>query len=256
MHCPSCGNLLQKLEVTTLGGIKFSVDHCGYCGGTWFDPFEINRVPYHEVVRLAKLTVLPKHAPIPPRTLLCPRDHTKLERFHSESLPTNVIIFRCHKCHGYWATQKSLEILKETEEKREDRFSKKRGFYKSVSAILWPASFLVLLLIASFVTIVNTGKPQTVSTKATEVITALSIIPITKTSVTISFQTQTPYRSSISYGRTLLDMRTLPISTVPTTSHSRILIGLDEDTSYIYRLTLIDQNNQTLTSPESVFSSK
>jgi len=60
MLCPACGNILQKLSVTTKQGGRFEVDHCGRCGGTWFDPYEINRIPYHEVMALSQLTVLPK----------------------------------------------------------------------------------------------------------------------------------------------------------------------------------------------------
>src|SRR3990167_4556091 len=116
MDCPSCGYQLQKLSVTTTSGGKFDVEHCGRCGGTWFDPYEINRIPYHEVVRLAHLTVLPKKPFVPHRDLFCPRCHKKLDSFHSEAMPRGLRMLRCPKDGGIWATQKTLETFKTYQE--------------------------------------------------------------------------------------------------------------------------------------------
>src|SRR3989338_2140713 len=112
MFCPSCGHTLQKLSVSTNSGGKYEVDHCGRCGGTWFDAYEINRIPFHEVAHLAKLTVLP-HTPPPGFSQnKCPRCHEVLHSFQPESVPRGVRFLRCHKCHGLLATQKALENFK------------------------------------------------------------------------------------------------------------------------------------------------
>src|SRR3989344_6079025 len=113
MFCPSCAYTLQKLEVHTDSGGKFEVDHCGRCGGTWFDPYEINRIPYHEVTQLAQLTVLPKRTEnVSINTQLCPHCHTKLVRFTVESIPSGVKLLRCPKDRGIWATQRDLTEFK------------------------------------------------------------------------------------------------------------------------------------------------
>lgn len=254
MHCPICNTILKKLDVTTVAGVKFAIDHCGNCGGTWFDAFEINRIPYHEVIRIAKNTVLPKKLSNRPTILHCPKDHKKLALFNSESLPAGIEMHRCHTCGGYWATQKGLEILKQLEEERVVHFSKKRAKYHSISAIVWPASFLVLLLAFSFVTFMKLEEQQITRTQATELVTNLTISPITSTAVTVSFQTKIPLRSSISYGKTLLDRKTMTISTVPSTTHARILIGLEIYQTYIFHINLTDENNRIFTTPNSTLS--
>lgn len=254
MHCPICGNILKKLEVSTMGGIKFIIDHCGNCGGTWFDAFELNRVPYHDVVRIAKQTVLQKQIHSRPSTLSCPHDHARLELFQSESLPKEVEMYRCHKCGGYWATQKGLEILKDLEQDRVVHYSIKKTKYQSISAIVWPASFLVLLLVASFVTMTQLKEQQITSSQASGMIANLTVSPITSTAVTVSFQTKEPLSSSISYGKTIFDMKTLPISQSPSLTHGKILIGLYPNSVYIYKITLTDELGKTFTLPENSFT--
>src|SRR4030042_4721631 len=108
MFCPSCNCLLQKISVTTNSGEKFEVDHCGRRGSSWFDPYEINRIPYHEVVRLAKITVLPKNPTKRNKHFACPRCHKKMQSFPSKTSPLGVSLIRCPICHGVFALPRNL----------------------------------------------------------------------------------------------------------------------------------------------------
>jgi len=38
MVCPECGKILSRFKVGH--GVSFYLDHCGHCGGTWFDKNE------------------------------------------------------------------------------------------------------------------------------------------------------------------------------------------------------------------------
>ena len=98
MFCPNCGYDLQKISVTTSQGGLFDVDHCGFCGGTWFDPYEINRIPYHEVVRLAAVTVLPKKSIAAPKVLHCPRDRRVMKNYYGQAVPAGVRLYWCQQC--------------------------------------------------------------------------------------------------------------------------------------------------------------
>lgn len=254
--CPSCGNLLQKLSVTTNSGGKFDVDHCGRCGGTWFDPYEINRIPYHEVARIAKLTVLPTSPPTLSDNHKCPRCHKDLVASHYESVPKGVSMLRCPKCGGIWATQKALEEFKKHQEETIKEYKAGTTAFPSLSVVFVPALSVLLLFLLTFVTVVSLQQGREQRIKAENTITNLTTIPVSETSVNIFFQTKLAVKSRITYGPDPFSMTTKTISSQPSTNHHILLTGLTPKTLYTFKITLIDDKNRTYTTSEYSFITK
>ena len=241
------------MSVTTNNGGRFDVDHCGRCGGTWFDPYEINRIPYHEVARLASVTVLPKN-PIPQTDILqCPRDHKKLSYFRGESVPAGVALHRCSKCLGIWATQKELVEFKKHQDEVITEYKIADKPFPALSMVFAPAIALALLLVFTAVTILNLSNIQNNRSQAAEMVKNISVQNISSSSVLVTFQTVSPVKSFISYGQTALDLRSQTISQEFNTTHYTLLTNLNPTTTYQYQLTLKDAKN-SYTTPVSYFT--
>lgn len=255
MFCPSCGNLLQQLDVTTNSGGRFSVDHCGFCGGTWFDAYEVNRIPYHEVARLAHLTVLPQKPNSPAAGHLCPRCHKTITPVQSESVPHGVRFLRCPACHGIWATHKALEEFKKNQEETITEYKTKQVAFPSLSVVFVPALF-ALLLFFTFLTVTNLQKAKDERTKAAEAISNIGILFVSPTKSTLTFTSIEAYRSSLSLGPSQLEMVTKSVSSTPSTLHKILLSNLSPGQTYFYRIILTDENGQQISGELSFFTQK
>lgn len=255
MHCPICHNILQQLEVTTNHGKKFSVDHCGRCGGTWFDPYQIHRIPFHEVVRLAHITVLPKIPRIFKDNLLCPLCHKTLEPLQVDGKPAGTQLMKCHRCSGIWATQKALEMMEEFQSDTQSPPSPDQNLspFRSVKVMFAPVLFLVVFLYATFLTVSSLQQTQNSRIYASSQILSLKVIPQQSGSVFISFQTDSPVQSEIQFGLSLLELSSLPISVAPQTNHQQFIQGLNPNTTYIYRIRLFDNSGNSMNKEEEKF---
>ncbi len=256
MNCPSCGNLLQKLSVTTTSGGKFDVEHCGRCGGSWFDPYEINRIPYHEVMRIARLTVLPQNLPAEPAQHKCPRCHKNLVVSHYESVPKGVRMLRCGKCGGIWATQRALENFKKQQEDKIDEYKSGGAVFPSLSVVFVPALLVFMLFLVTFTTVTSLLQTKESRIKAEENISGLTTLQISSTSIDIIFRTKTAVKSSISYGISPLEMQLQTINHQLSTNHSIILTNLSPKTLYSFKITLTDETGRRFTTSENSFITK
>lgn len=256
MLCPSCNYTLQKFSVTTNEGGRFDVDHCGRCGGTWFDPYEINRIPFHEIVRLSGETVLPKKITKSKPTYLCPRCFQKLKRFTGETMPRGVRLLRCNNCHGIWATQKDLEEYKTHQIKTIDEYKTTGRAFPSLSMIFVPIATFLFLLLSTFVTFISTQEAKENRIRASYLIENLSFSEILPGTVTISFQTKNPLTADISYGTSIFELQHESISQRPSAVHSVILTNLKPQSTYIYTITLTDLERRSYTTPEKTFSTR
>lgn len=253
MICPNCQYQLQKLEVMTNNGGKFAVDHCGRCGGTWFDPYEVNRIPYQEVARLANLTVLPKTPIIHAWELLCPRCHTKLGKFHAESLPRGVRMYRCRKCLGIWAGQKALEEFKIKQIETVKTFQTLAKPFPALSLVFMPAVLVAFLIVSTLITLNQLTVSRDNRTNAGTLINQVSITNITSTSILLYFPSRGKSKSLIVYRDPNYNYRTQIISNKYGETHQIILSGLQANTFYYYYLRLEDAAGKTYTTSEAVF---
>lgn len=253
MSCPSCGNLLQKLSVTTHGGSRFDVDHCGRCGGTWFDPYEIHRIPYHEVAIIAHMSVLPRHSLRELVTHRCPRCHKDLIRSHYESVPRGIRMLRCAKCGGIWATQRSLvEFKKHQDEEVKENFSHSLAF-PSFSVLFSPVIAVLLLLFVTFITVFSLQVSQEGRIKAESNISNLLTFVPSSSSINIIFRTRTPLSSSITYSADLFSVKTQTVNYQPSTNHHILLTGLNPKSLYNFTITLQDEKGRNYTTSENSF---
>lgn len=254
MHCPICNEILQKIEVTTTSGGRFEVDHCGHCGGTWFDPYEINRIPYHEVVRLAKLTVIAKNVSGIAEKLSCPRCHREMEKYQSEAVPANVKLFWCRKCLGIWASQKDIWEFKKNQEKTIDSYkTNHEKIFPQLSIVFIPAVAVFILFMTTFITIGKLSESRESRIQATNLISNLQIVPISSTSVSLTLSTYTPVKSSISYGISTLEMEKTSIEDTPSTEHSIFLTDLLSGKTYFYTITFEDERGRKISTPHQSF---
>lgn len=245
MHCPICGNILQKLDITTNSGGKYTVDHCGTCGGTWFDAYEINRIPFHEVAHLSKLTVLPHTPPASLPTHICPRCHTKLQSFQPESVPANIRFLKCLKCHGIWATQKTLENFKSKQVETIKEYKTKHVAFPSLSVVFVPALFTLFLFLTTFLTINALKTNQEGRIKAESLIQNISIFPFSAGSASITFDTTASVKSAIHYGFTKSLGSKKEISLNQTTKHRILLSNLKPYSIYYYIISIEDEKGRT-----------
>ena len=254
MLCPTCGKELQKLSVITIQGGRFNVDHCGFCGGTWFDPYEINRIPFHEVVNLANLTVLPKNKVIEQKKHLCPNDNRPLAPFQGEAVPKNVKLLWCKRCLGLWATQKDLWEFKKHQEKTISAYDEGSKFFPALSVVFVPALTFLFLLLTTFSTISTLQKTREDRIHAESQITNLQTQPVSPDSIIVSFNSSSEVKSSIAYGFSTLEMKEINISSQLTNFHNIILSGLKPGTDYLYRLKLTDKNGNSYSTDLKSFS--
>jgi Zn-finger nucleic acid-binding protein len=257
MHCPSCGAILQKLTVSTNEGGVFEVDHCGSCGGTWFDPYEVNRIPYHEVARIAKITVLSHSGPKASRDKKCPRCHKILHHYQAQSIPANVRFWRCVHCHGIWAGQKSLEIFKQIQEDHIQEYKKEKlKIFPSLSVVFVPALAALLLVISTFITVHSLEQQKETRIQAENFINNLSLLKISADTLNLSFTTPISLYTSIEYGQTIIDLKETNISLAPRKSHIITLTALKPSSVYIYRLVLLDTSGKIYKSEFKTFKTE
>jgi len=242
------------IQTETNSGTRFSVDHCGHCGGTWFDPYELESIPFHEVVRLAKLTVHPSVYPVQTE-VHCPICRRVLKFSGTDVTPRNLRLLTCPKCHGVWASHDAMEnlevVMKDTEVESEKLT--KEHIFPSLRVLFFPIASTTLLLLFTFITLnyLELGKEN--RTIASEMVTSSQVLPVTPDSVTINFATTTPITSFVTYGTSDLEMKTIPISLEPSSTHAVILTDLKPDTVYQYRFIFSDSEKHLFETPTATF---
>lgn len=257
LQCPSCGYILQQLTVATNSGGKFDVDHCGRCGGTWFDPYEINRIPYHEVMRLAHMTVLPQTPPPMSDFKKCPHCNLVLSQSTTDLVPAGVELLRCPKCHGVWASQKALSTFKHKQDEAVKEYKSKGMAFPSLAVVFVPAIFTLLLFFSTFVTINRLQDQKDNRTQAEALVNNVNISVISPTDAGISFKTNKPLKSKISYGPSTIEFTEQQLALQPTQIHAGFLRDLKPDTVYIYQITVSGNSGETFTTnPQSFRTNK
>lgn len=257
MFCPACGYSLQKLSVTTNSGGKFEVDHCGRCGGTWFDPYEINRIDTHEVHRIAHITVLQTNPPQTNEIKKCPNCHKVLTPSPTELVPKGIDLLRCPKCHGIWASQRALTLFKENQDATIKDYKIKGRVFPSLSVVFVPAIFTMLLFLTTFVTIRHLQEQKDNRTQAEAFVTNIQTTVLSKDTARITFKTNVPLTTRISYGPSTLEYTQILVSAKPAVFHTVILRNLKLNSIYIFQITVTSlQGKQFTTDPVSFTTKK
>lgn len=228
------------------------MDHCGRCGGTWFDSYEINRIPYHEVMRLAHLTVLPQIPPPVSDLKKCPHCNLVLAPSTSDLVPSGVDLLRCPKCHGVWASQKALSAFKQKQDETVKEYKSKGMAFPSLAMVFVPTIFVFLLFFSTLLTVNMLQSEKDNRTNAEALVNNIAANVISATDAGITFKTNMPLKSKISFGPSTLEYTDQQISIQPATTHATFLRGLKPNTVYIYQITVTsDKGVQFTTEPQS-----
>lgn len=115
---------MTKKELDTV-----TLDHCDFCGGTYFDMYEINRITASTAEKLKKLM---KSASISGELKVCPNDQTVMKPVEQESIPENTTLLRCDKCGGVFAFPDDLVSFKKAQSSKIDYLS---SWYQPAPAV-------------------------------------------------------------------------------------------------------------------------
>lgn len=249
MDCPHCHQSLSALEIETSDGHIHSLEECLSCGGHLLEPYLANFLTL-ETARNVD-SILPKKHIVPATSPICSKCGQTMSSIKDDSVPETVTVFTCPNRHGDFFPKSQLFLFKEAQQSK--------IYYHKIWGIPLRSAFAVLipvLVVFSFVTLLPSILNQvTISQetriKASEILTAPLITPISSTQVLISFSTQRPTKSSIQFTSGLA--KTYQISTIPQTNHLLSVEDLAPNTLYKY-LIVLDLNGKPVTTSEYTFS--
>ena len=253
LSCPNCDRILVPLNVDTTSGGQVSIDQCAFCGGFWFDHYEINRVPLAKILTLSKADSHIQTANIPHNNE-CPKDHIYLKELRTEGVPPDVIIMQCPQCLGNFVSQKDLYRLKKAQKIKIDYFKAWKIPLNSITSVLIPLIVLFIITSGLFTTVINFRRNQSNRIKAQEIIARPQVYKAGENSVLISFTTNIPVTSSIIYrAESEKEPQTLPVSEIAKKNHVITLQNLKPGTTYSFKISIEEKKDAIITSSSYTF---
>lgn len=143
MHCPNCRHILTKVQLDHI-----EVEHCNNCGGTIFEPNEINRLTDHDVERLS---MLKQNDVISGGDKVSPSDGSIMTRIDSDSIPLHVTLLQSKTTGEVFAYLDDLVEFKKAQEAKIE-------YYKA-----WriPLPVLQQVLVYSLIAVIGVGATYT-----------------------------------------------------------------------------------------------
>lgn len=249
--CPDCGSTLWPTAIFTAPGGKIQIDHCPRCRGTWFDHWEINRLPKEEAEKIFRLSPQ-KVRDFFSGSKVCPHCGLPLTPQKTESIPPDLPVFVCPQCQGNWVSQKTLFKLKTFQAEKITSLKLAKIPLKSIYSVLLPLLILGFSL-AIPLTVNQVRKNQEQRIRAKELIGQPQVITLDSASVLIFWSTSRPLTSKIEFSTPGVAKTTLSVSPTPQISHQITLTGLKPQSHYSYRLLVSDQKGQVTASPTYIF---
>lgn len=251
--CPNCNHSLTPLTFNTQAHGKLEIEHCYFCGGVWFEHFDINRLPLHEAIYLSRMATKEDLAKIQSSNK-CPRDQSLLRELRSESVPSDITVFSCPKCKGNFVSKSELVPLKKAQKIKIDYFKAWRLPLPAISAVLIPGLLIFTLTAGVFLTVRTVRKSQEARIKAQELIGTPSIVVSERNSVLVSFETSVPTLTTITYqGSVDKEMHTAPVSLKKEKTHLVTLQNLTPQTTYTLKIYVEEIPGQIISSPTYTF---
>lgn len=103
MNCPKCMGNLNPVKVEGHYGSTIVIDQCSTCKGLWFDPAEYYQVSRKFVDQLDPVNSnFDQEIANAKELYICPKDGALLYPCENYSIPKDLNIEVCRKCHGYW----------------------------------------------------------------------------------------------------------------------------------------------------------
>lgn len=234
MTCPHCSSPLSFISLDTTDGQTQTVDECLNCGGHFLPPYLANFLSTETAKNID--SVLPKSKIVPATHPVCPKCGQTMPSIKDDSVPETVTVFTCPNNHGDFFPKGQLLSFKKAQQAK-IYYHKLWGIpLKSAFAVIIP-----LIVVFTAITVIPTiikqiGTSQESRVKASDILTAPLITPISNTQVLISFSTKNSAIASIRFTEGL--NKTFTISQTPQTNHLLSVDGLTSGTLYKYVISL------------------
>ena len=252
MFCPECNHQLSVIAITAQTG-RVTLDYCNACAGIWSDQGEVNFIKESELSPLLQL--LPRkgtHLPI--QLLHCPKDHSQLELLQADSVPRDVIIYRCGVCNGKFFPEGMLPAFKSAQNAKIDYFKSWKIPLHSIYAILLPLLVIVVLGGGLVATIIGVRENTDSRTQAKDIITKPLVIRLSENETLISINTENPSTVKLKYWMTTEEVNEVWVSDVLQTKHNITLNQLEANRDYFYQIEMLEP--KYFLSPVYTFSTK
>jgi Zn-finger nucleic acid-binding protein len=252
MLCPECNHNLLPISLKTKTA-AVTVDYCSFCGGVWLEDGQVNQLSEEDTAPLSQLLpATPEHPTI--RYNLCPKDRSTLQLFTAESIPATLSVLKCPTCRGLFFPDKNLLHFKTAQTAKINYFKAWSLPLHSIYAILIPIVLFVVLGVSLFATIRGVQQGQDVRSRAHEDISKPLVLHPADDQVVITFTTQTPAKTRISYWLNPDESVDQVISDTPQTNHTIVLRNLDIGKTYSFQVSTTEP--QALTSVVYTFFTK
>jgi len=249
MTCPHCQSPLSFIAIDTTDGQTQKIDECLNCGGHFLAPYMANFLSVETAKNVD--SVLPKTKTVPVNNPVCPKCNQNMSSIKDDSVPETVTVFTCPNNHGDFFPKGQLLSFKKAQQAK-IYYHKLWGIpLKSAFAVIIPL-IIVFTAIATLPTVIKQlGTSQESRIKASDILTAPLITPISSTQVLISFSTKNPAKAQVRFTEGLDE--TFPISQTPQTNHLLNVGNLTSGTLYKYVIVL-NINEKLTTSSEYTFA--
>lgn len=261
LSCPDCNHELKATRIETgAPGGTVEVDRCAFCGGVWFDHYEVNRLPTHEALRLSSLVTEQEMEKLV-GSGVCPHCGIKLTPLSGSWVGNQASVLHCSHCRGNWISKKDLTKVKTLQDARLKKFKLLGMPLPTLSAILIPLLILAFVAGSMPLTIRFFRGQNEMRIRAKELIGTPIIIPVQDQGATrivvISFTTSVPAQSFVELsGSPITSVRTLAVSETPKLLHTIRLTDLPPQTVYTIRIKIVDADGKESISTPFTFGTK
>lgn len=239
MHlCPDCKKELIEVTFDSEKAGKIHCFYCSNCGGAFFEHWDSNLLTLDEIKRelervfsqeedLSQINTEPD----------CPFDQSTMRPVISEAVPSNVRIYFCPFCHGNWFPKSELVKFKQAQERKVLKFKSMNLPLASVFSVFLPVLLVFTMLGSAFLIRHSflTGVQQGLSTGASGFYKMLHAKQIDSSKVEISFYTEEPVKSTLSYNKPGEEMKQKQENDF-SRYHYVLIDGLNGSQNYLFQI--------------------
>lgn len=255
MKCPQCDQELTTNEVTTTDNQKALIHECYNCGGHFFPSLIANFIDTSQANNIDSISPKSNDDPPPSHQYKCPICNDTLINLQDDSVPQNLNIFTCPENHGHFFPKGQLVAFKKAQAAK--------LAYHQIWGIPLKSAFAILLPIIAIFTIVGIipltvseiQKRQESRIAASNPISNPVIVPLEDDQYILSFTTKFPAKTSIQLASKNSNEK-LDVSTDYKTTHIITLKNLTPQTSYTYKITVTNTENNTSESDEYTINTR
>lgn len=134
-------------QAITVGGEAVAVTRCQGCGGVLAESELVNKLDTTALAGWMQIEGVGQPNVMESK---CPVDLARMERYHGESVPENLMVKRCGACGRWWFGGNTLARLKLAQDAKVN-YLKWWGSGSGVSGLVLPVVVLMVLLLGVWV---------------------------------------------------------------------------------------------------------